>query len=559
MPRFDPDRLRVLAGDAAFARGVAYAEAGAVTLLGERADEVVAIVRGSDDYRVRLRGSGTRLAGDCTCPAFERDGWCKHLVAVALASNAAPVDAPDRRAAIQAHLVSLGTTKLAAMLLDLAERDPALLRRLDLAASAAEAPPAEHAARLRQALGSALRPSGDVEDGDAWLEEIGDTLEQIPALIAGGAAGEAKDLLETVLDDLPSMLEMMDEVEDGATDVLDRAAALHLEACRALRPDPLVLAAELFERAWDDDPFGTFARSDEAYADLLGASGLAEYWRLAEAAHARLPPIGRDGIDPKSADRHRLTAILDRFAERAGDVERRIALRRAALVHAQDHLALARFCLDQGRPATALQVAEEGAWLFDDASGTGLVAFLAERLAAAGRHEDARAVLWRGFERVPAISLFRALQALGVPGAPDRLLGVVRARRATAGKVDRWRAAASVELEIEILMAVSRLPEAWAVAWRHGAPDTLLLRLARASEAPLPGEACRAYRHVVGRQIALTDRRGYEEACRLLARLAALEPADVHVAFVTALRTQHRTKRSLVPMLDRHLAGRSRT
>ena len=83
MPRFDPDRLRVLAGDAAFARGVAYAEAGAVTLLGERADEVVAIVHGSDDYRVRLRGSGTRLAGDCTCPAFERDGWCKHLVAVA--------------------------------------------------------------------------------------------------------------------------------------------------------------------------------------------------------------------------------------------------------------------------------------------------------------------------------------------------------------------------------------------------------------------------------------------------------------------------------------------
>jgi hypothetical protein len=222
---------------------------------------------------------------------------------------------------------------------------------------------ADHAKRLRHALGSALRPSGYVDDTDTWLEEILDTLEGIPALIAGGAAGEAKDLVETVLDDLPGMLEMMDEVEDGATEVLERAAALHREACRVLRPDPLVLAAELFERAWDYDAFGTFAQSDETYADLLGEIGLAEYRRLAEAAHARLPPVGRDATDPKPADRRRLTAILDRFAERAGDIERRIALRRAALVHAHDYLALARFCLDQERSQTALQVAEEGVWL----------------------------------------------------------------------------------------------------------------------------------------------------------------------------------------------------
>lgn len=211
--------------------------------------------------------------------------------------------------------------------------------------------------------------------------------------------------------------------------------------------------------------------------------------------------------------------------------------------------------MEQGRPETALQVAEDAAWLYDDASGTPLIEFLADRLIAAGRQEDAVAALWRGFERVPAYGLFQALQALGVPGAAEQALRVVRARRGATDKADRWHIAASVELEIGILMAAARLDEAWEVAWRHAAPDTPLLRLARESEASLPAEACRAYRHVVERQIALTDRRGYEEAVRLLGRLARLEPADAHLAFVAALRGQHRAKRSLVPMLDAHVAA----
>ncbi len=526
----------------------------AVTLLRNDAGFVLAVVRGSEDYRVRLHGSGTRIGGDCTCPAHDRDGWCKHLVAAALAVNAAPIETPYYREPIRAHLLSLGATALTEMLLDLAERDPALLRRLDLAASATRAPIADHAARLRQALANALRSASDVEDPDIWLEEMLGLLEQVPPLIVGGVASNAKDLVESVLDDLPGVLESLHDPGD-ITEVLDRAVALHLDACRVLRPDPLILAAELFERAWDDDPFGNFTRADEQYAELLGETGLTEYRRLATAAHGRLPPIGRDGMDPKPGDRRRLTGILDRFATRAGDVDQRIALRRAALAHAHDHLALARFCMEQGRPEKALLVAQDAAWLYDDASRTALVEFLAERLIAAGRQKDSVAALWCGFERVPALGLFQALQTLGVPEAAERALRVVRARRGAAGKADRWHIAASVELEIGILMAAKSLEEAWAVAWRHGVRDTLLLRLARESEASLPAEACRAYRHVVERQIALTDRRGYEEAVRLLGRLAKLEPADAHRAFVAALRSQHRAKRSLVPMLDMHVAA----
>jgi hypothetical protein len=125
------------------------------------------------------------------------------------------------------------------------------------------------------------------------------------------------------------------------------------------------------------------------------------------------------------------------------------------------------------------------------------------------------------------------------------------------GKADRWRLGALAQLELEILMATGRLAEAWEATRALEVGDNLLLRLARASEGPLPGEAARAYRAVIERQIGLTDRRGYEEACRLLGRLATLEPATEHAAHVAALRARYRAKRSLVPMLDRHLAGRA--
>ncbi len=70
-----------------------------------------------------------------------------------------------------------------------------------------------------------------------------------------------------------------------------------------------------------------------------------------------------------------------------------------------------------------------------------------------------------------------------------------------------------MELEVDILMERARLPEAWDAARRHRIADSLLLRLARVSEATLPGEAATAYRAVIARCIGQTNRGGYEEAC----------------------------------------------
>src|SRR3546814_10022965 len=73
-------------------------------------------------------------------PAFEDWGFCKHMVATALAANAAGGDTEAEGAGTLAqicgYLKKKSVDSLVGMIMDLAERDPVLFRRLDMAATA---------------------------------------------------------------------------------------------------------------------------------------------------------------------------------------------------------------------------------------------------------------------------------------------------------------------------------------------------------------------------------------------------------------------------------------
>ena len=75
--------------DAVRSRGQSYFVKGRVTVIGGRAGEVVAKVRGTAKYRVRVRLRGSKLLASCTCPYFSPQGEpCKHLWATLLLADA---------------------------------------------------------------------------------------------------------------------------------------------------------------------------------------------------------------------------------------------------------------------------------------------------------------------------------------------------------------------------------------------------------------------------------------------------------------------------------------
>lgn len=181
MHRFDLATLRDVAGERVFARGVVYHEDERVEIVKFERTRVVARVIGSEVYRCELAGTTRKFSGQCSCRAFSEWGFCKHLVAVALAANSlgpgALEQASSRFARIREHLRARGIERLVEMIIGLAERDHSLLKELELAAVAASADDETLFAQFKKATTEATRTRayldyGEVQGGVQGIQEL---------------------------------------------------------------------------------------------------------------------------------------------------------------------------------------------------------------------------------------------------------------------------------------------------------------------------------------------------------------------------------------------------
>jgi uncharacterized Zn finger protein len=434
-PRFHIDVLRNLAGDKVFARGEAYYRNGQVQILAIEPRRVLAEVAGTEDYRTELVGRDNEIGGACSCPAFEDWGFCKHMIATALAVNAAgdvEAESAGALARIRDHLKKKSVDALVEMIVNLAERDSALFRKLDIAAATVHADDKTLEVRLLRAIDRATRTRGfvDYRMAAGWAAEVDAALDTVADLASGGRAGTGLKLVERAIERIEQAIEDIDDSDGHCGALLHRARDIHLAAARAARPDPVQFARDLFVREMEGD-YGTFDGVAALYADVLGDEGLVEYRRLAVETWEKLPQLsGRARERQELPDSYRrLKEILDIFAERDGDVDARIALRAKDLSSPWSYLQLAEFCLSQGRGEEALRRAEDGLWVFEDGRpDERLVLFAVELLSKTGRSGDAEAYLWRAFEKAPSLELYAQLCKLGGKHAGESAVKLLETR-----------------------------------------------------------------------------------------------------------------------------------
>jgi len=554
-PRFDLGVLRDMAGDKVYARGEAYHRDGQVAILALEPERVLAQVTGTDEYRVELTGRGRTIDGACSCRAFADWGFCKHMVATALAANAARAEGETEGvgalARIRAHLKEQGTDALVAMIVDMAGRDLALFRRLDSAASVARADDKTLEISLRKAIDSATRTGGYVDYGAAagWAAGVNAVLDTLAGLASGPRAGLALNLVEHAIHRIERAMESIDDSDGHGGALLDRARDIHLAAVGAARPDPVKLARDLFARE-TKGLYDTFYGAAALYADALGEAGLAEYRRLATEAWNKVPSrMGkRRETDDHSVDRSGVAAIVDFFAKRDGDVEARIAIRAKDLSSPWSYLELAEFCRNQGREQEALRYAEEGLWIFeDDEPDQRLVSFAADLLTKAGRKEEAATHLWRAFEKAPSFEMYARLAKLGGKAARRRALELLEASVAKP-RSRFWGHPA--DLLIRVLTHEKMFDEAWAAMRRHGASVDVKEALAMATEATRPREAIEVYAAKIEGLVDAGGDQAYKEAASLIARMAGLRDLAEQAAYVADIKERFRRRRNFMKLLD---------
>src|SRR5262249_47672550 len=258
-PRFAVATLRELAGEKAFARGIEYNEERRVEIVSIDRSRVLARVVGSEIYRSELEGAGKEVSGACSCPAFAVWGLCKHVVAVALATNdlgpEAAEQASDRLSKLRDHLRNKGIEPLIEMIMKFAEDDPDVLRGLELAAATAAADDDTLFAQFKKAITETTRTRGYVEyrEPRAWTEKIELLLDQIADLIAGGRAALVLRLLDYFMTRMDEALQSIDDSDGQGGAAYAKACEIHLAACREARLDPVALARELFARETDSE------------------------------------------------------------------------------------------------------------------------------------------------------------------------------------------------------------------------------------------------------------------------------------------------------------------
>jgi uncharacterized Zn finger protein len=266
---------------------------------------------------------------------------------------------------------------------------------------------------------------------------------------------------------------------------------------------------------------------------------------------------GRRCMTSQFSARYGLRAILEGFAKREGDIEAGIAIRSKDLCTAYAYLEIAQLCLDHGREAEALKWAEDGLWQFEDHPDERLVLFTADQYCRKGRKEDADKLLWKTFEQLPSIGLYRMLKAAAgrYPAAitvRDRAVALLQQK---LGQPEAPARGSSIkEVLLDLLISEELFAEAWKVVRQGGCSDRTLATLAKASEQSHPVEVVTAYAAAVERLVRRGGQSNYADAVKTLRRMQATRKrlgADAdHAAYLADLMSRHKTKRNFMKLLE---------
>jgi hypothetical protein len=417
---------------------------------------------------------------------------------------------------------------------------------------------------LKKQITRATRVSGYIEydEVQSWVAEIDPLLGQIEAIVKAGRAPVAIQLLEHFFDRMESGLANIDDSNGEGGGLYARAREVHFEACCRARPDPVALARSLFGRETKSE-FDFFSDAAATYEDVLGAPGLAEYHRLADEAWSGVTfaPSGQMvAADIDFSRRYRLSAILDWFAEREGDLDARIAVRAKDLSSPYRYLEIAQLCMDAGRDDGALKWAEDGIWQFEDSPDDRLTCFTADLYRRTGRQAEADALLWRAFDHSASLQLYGHLKAaVGANAAAlatvrDKAVTLMRAQldKSNVGQRRRWQSPR--DILVQFAMREDMLALAWETVSTHGCQEGLLMSLAEASEISHPAEALTAYAGRVEQRARVGGREAYADACQIIQRMARISERvgerEAHDRWLAELKLRHKAKRTFMALLN---------
>jgi tetratricopeptide (TPR) repeat protein len=472
---------------------------------------------------------------------------------------------------LQSYLGSLSAAELVEVLLSHAARDNELRDRLliEAARRGAAAVDLKSFQRSIDAAAFDLAESrhGSEHTSGEWAYGVNQVAQRLGELLGAGQAAAVVALAEHALE---ALVEVMERADDSSGYIADLVAAferLHHDACISARPEPIELASRLF--TWEvDGHWDVFVDAASRYADVLGPEGVARFRQLAEERWSQVRPAGPSTRDAERwRASYRITRVMERLAELAGDIDELVAVKSRDLSMPYDWLEVAEVYASAGRHEEALDWAERGVAAFPDQRDPRLDEFLCEAYDRAGRHPEAVELAWQRFQARPELATYQRLADHATKAGAwsewrPRAVAVLRERIeagapfAAQRRPDRGPVFEPVGAShlVEVLLWEGDDEAAWREAVEASVPHRIWMRLANIRQDERPEDAIPIFQREVEQLIGTKNNRGYAEAVSLMVHvrdlLASAGRPDDYGPYATAVRTAHKPKRNLMKLLD---------
>ena len=558
MARFTEAELRDLAGSGAFERGCDYYQQGLVGELEIRDGKALALVSGTDLYRVEIDCDSDGLDGRCTCPASDGIFFCKHCVATALAlrdslveSTQATTGHVDDRT-LHAYLDEQHAETLRAWLIQALQKEPLLKEKLYRQARLASN--TLDAMELKRSI-TRVTPLEDIFEWgrvSAYFRRLEETLDGIVE-IADQLAAE--DLLETALHGIRRVDKVLERIDDSggyreyARQLLRE---LHRRALKRLEWTPQRRAEHLLELALAD-PWDQFEGVPLDYADVLGDAGLSAFYVKVEHRFDALPqPSKQASFEDRLPYLHLRNYLMMRAKEQ-GDVDELIRLEKLTAATVVDFERIARLYLekgDSGQGAHWLSKADA----MDKDDRTSRKALWATLHVMDGDWEAAIEAQTSAFQRDARYDDYRELmtiakQADRTPDVRHSVFEFLQSREQALSWSDERRA--------WTLACILKDEQDWhalkeTALTRIGDADSLL-KIARWIANAQLADAAPVFEKAVDALVRKKTNRSYRAAVRVLHDARSAFEASGSSAFaesVARLRKEHFRKRNFMAALD---------
>lgn len=471
---------------------------------------------------------------------------------------------------LRSYLGSLSADELVEVLLSHAARDNELRDRLLIEAVKRGAAGVDLKA-FQRTINAAVfdlaesRYGSDYTSGE-WAYGVNQVAGRLGELLDAGQAAGVVSLAEHALEALVEVMERADDSSGYISDLVADFERLHHDACVSARPEPVALASRLF--AWEvDGHWDVFVDAVSRYADVLGPEGVARFRKLAEERWSQVRPAGPGERDAERwGSSYRITRVMERLAELAGNVDELVAVKSRDLSMPHDWLEVAEVYAGAGRHEEALDWAERGVAAFPDQRDPRMDEFLCEAYHRAGRHPEAVELAWQCFQARPELATYQRLadhstKADAWSERRPRAVGVLR-KRINAGPSDAPRRPSrgpvfepvGASHLVEVLLWEGDDEAAWREAVEAGVPHRIWMRLANIRQDEHPDDAIPIFQRQVEELIDNKNNRGYADAVAMMDQVRSLlanagRPEDVG-PYAAAVRTAHKPKRNLMKLLD---------